>query len=250
MDDEDVVEIVKRAPILDALRDGSLSATRLEDRLSFSRSTIHRATNRLTALDMLEKRGDEFALTSFGRVAARRLEEYRRDLETGSRLAPFLNAVDSDIEFPVGLLSDATVTPPRPGRPHFVIKRASDLMADSDSLRMFSAVVSPVYVERCCEHAMEGASVTVIFDRQVLDILFDEYASEARAATREGELEVLVHDDCPFELFVFDDRVAMTAHRSSGGQTPFVESTNPDVYAWAERLFERYASHAEFATLF
>lgn len=250
MDDEDVVEVVKRFPILDALTNRPRTAAQLADRLSFSRSTVHRSTNRLADLGLLRKREDAFELTSFGRVATRSVAECRRDLDTASQLAPFLEAVETEVSFPVGPLSDASVTPCGRRRPHFAVKRVSDMLADSDSLRMFSGIVSPVYVERCCEHATDGSSIRAVFDRQVVDILFDDYASESKAACREGDLEVLIHDDCPFDLFVFDDRVAMTTHRADGSQAPFVESADPDVYEWAEQLFESYVSQAEFATLF
>ncbi|MDS0299684.1 DUF1724 domain-containing protein [Halogeometricum sp. S1BR25-6] len=253
MDDDDFVEVVKRLPILEALRDGSQSAGSLEERLSFSRSTVHRATNALASLGMIRKRAGEFELTSFGRVAVRCLSECRRDLDIADRLSPFLNAVDSDaadVAFPIGALSDAAVTSPNRGQTHFAVKRVSDLMRESESLRTFSAVVSPVYVDICCRQARRGASVEAVFDRRVVDILFDDYGSEAREAIRNGDLEVLICDDCPFELFVFDDCVAMTAHGAGGERTPFVESSNPDLYEWAEDLFERYKSDAEFATVF
>ncbi|MDS0294251.1 helix-turn-helix transcriptional regulator [Halogeometricum luteum] len=250
MDDDDLVEVVKRLPILEALRNGPQSAGGLEERLSFSRSTVHRATNALGALGMIRKRDGEFELTSFGRVAVRRLSECRRDLDIADRLSPFLNAVDADVAFPVAALSDAAVTSPDRGQAHFAVKRVSDLMRESKSLRTFSAVVSPVYVDICCRQARRGASVEAVFDRRVVDILFDEYGPEAREAIRGGDLEVLICDDCPFELFVFDDCVAMTAHGSGGERTPFVESSNPDLYEWAEDLFVRYKSDAEFATVF
>ncbi|MFC6724934.1 helix-turn-helix transcriptional regulator [Halobium palmae] len=250
MDDEDITEIVKRAPILDALRDEPCGANELEERLSFSRSTIHRATNSLADQGLIEKRDGKFELTSFGRIVGGRLADCRRDLDTADRLAPFLEAVEPGAEIPLGRFADATVTRPRAGQAHFAVKRLSDLMAESGSLRAFSAVVSPIYVDICCREARDGADVRAIFDRQVVDILFDEYASEAREAIDAGDLEVLIHDDCPFELFLFDDRMGMTAHDEDGNGTLFVETDDPDAYEWAESLFREYESEAEFATVF
>lgn len=250
MDDDDITAIVKRAPILDALRDEPMDGSRLEERLSSSRSTVHRATNRLADLGLIERRDGEFELTSFGRVVGERVADCRRDLDAAERLAPFLEAADGDAEIPLDLLANAEITRPEAGRAHFAVKRLSDLMAESASLRMFSAVVSPIYVDICCREARRGADVRAIFDRRVVDTLFDEYAPESREAARVGELELLIHDDCPFELFVFDDRVGMTAHGTAGDPTLFVESDDPAVYEWATALFDRYEDGAEHATVF
>lgn len=250
MDDDDVTEVVKRGPILDALRDEPQDANRLDERLAFSRSTIHRATNDLVDLGLLRKRDGRFELTSFGRVVEQRLADFRRDLDTADRLSPFLDAVEPGVELPLDRLADATVSGPERGRAHFAVKRISDLMSESASLRTFAGVVSPIYVDICCREAKAGAHVQAVFDRQVVDVLFNEYATEYREAIEQGELEVRIRDDCPFELFLFDDRVGMTAHDDGGQATMFVESTDATVYEWAEALFERYRSESEFATVF
>ncbi|MFC4359048.1 helix-turn-helix transcriptional regulator [Halobium salinum] len=250
MDDDDITEVVKRAPILDALRDEPQDANRLEERLAFSRSTIHRATNHLADLGLIRKREGRFELTAFGRLVGGRLVDFRRDLDTADRLSPFLDAVEGTVELPLDGLAEAEVSGPERGRAHVAVKRISDLMAGSESLRTFSGVVSPIYVDICCREAKAGARVRAVFDRRVVDVLFNEYAADYREAIEQGELEVRIHDDCPFELFLFDDRVGMTAHDDAGQVTQFVESDDPSVYEWAEGLFERYRSEAEFATVF
>jgi predicted transcriptional regulator len=250
MRDEEFAEVVKRLPVLEALRDGPHGTAELTDRLPLSRSTVHRATNALADLGLVERRDGKIELTSVGRIVTRRLSDCRRDVDTAERLAPFLDAVGSEIDVPLDLLADATVSRPDRGQAHFAVKRLSDLVSGSDSLRMLSAVVSPMYVDICCREATAGTAVRAVFDREVVDILFDEYASESREAIEHGTLEIRIHDDCPFELFLFDDVVGMTVQRAHGSVAPFVESSDPEVYEWAESLFERYDAAAEFATLF
>ncbi len=250
MDRNYITEVVKRAPLLDVLRDGPAEASELERRLPMSRSTIHRAAKSFVEWGLLTKTGGVFQLTNFGYVVADRVVGFQTQLDAAARLEPFLNTVDSPpLAMPLGRLSDATITEPEAGMAHIGVKRLTDLMADSTSLRMFSSVVSPIYVDLCYREARNGMEIAAIFDRRVVELLFSEYGSKSREAARVGKFEVRIHDDCPFELFLFDDCVAITAHDESGNPCSFVESTNPEVLAWGEQLYERYETEAEYATM-
>ncbi|MDS0476727.1 transcriptional regulator FilR1 domain-containing protein [Natrinema sp. 1APR25-10V2] len=100
------------------------------------------------------------------------------------------------------------------------------------------------------EQVQNGSEVVAIFDRQVVEILFSEYGRHAREAARTGCFEVLVYDQCPFELFLCDATVGIAAHDDNGFLRLFVESDDPDVLHWAESLYERYRDRSEYATLF
>lgn len=250
MDRKYTTEVIKRAPLLDALRDGPAEASELERRLSMSRSTIHRATRSFVEWGLLTKTDGVFQLTNFGHVVADRVAGFRAQLDAAAQLESYLNTVESPpLGLPLEQLGDATITNPKAGMAHVGVKRLTDLMADSTSLRMFSSVVSPIYVDLCYREALNGMEIAAIFDRRVVELLFSEYGSKSREAAREGQFEVRIHDDCPFELFLFDDCVGITAHDESGNPCSFLESTNPEVIAWGEQLYERYESEAEYATM-
>ena len=249
MDHDSLVELVKRAPVLQALGDSPASTTELEQRLCRSRSTIHRATTFLGERGFVRNQDGAFALTPAGEAVAEWLAETETHVETLDRLAPILNAAPA-VSFPVGSLADATVLQPQGEHVHFVVKRVTDLIRDAETLRLFTPVVSPVYVDICCRQVQAGTAVRAVFDRDVVDLLFEEYAETVRPAVREGTFEVLIDDDCPFELFLVDDRVGFTAHTGADEQLPFVESSDPTVYDWAEALFEECVEAGEHAHIF
>ncbi|WP_254538016.1 helix-turn-helix transcriptional regulator [Halomarina litorea] len=251
MERDDAPEIIKRAELLSHLREGPADTEALERNSSASRSTVHRAMRSLTEKGLVEDVDGTFGLTGVGEVVAARTDTYLSELESIARLEPLLNVVDADsVDLPLEHLTDATVVRPRAGHPHLAVKRLRDMLADADSMRMFSRVVSPIYVDIANRSVRNGAEIQAVFNREVVDVLFSEYGAESRESARTGRFEVKIHDECPFELFLFDERVGLTAHDSEGLPTAFVETSNPAVAEWAESLFGRYWSDAEYATLF
>jgi predicted transcriptional regulator len=244
-------ELFRRSELLAALLDGPKTPSELESESSLSRSTVHRATASLTEQEVLAETDGAFALTGFGRAVAREIVECRRNIVTADRLRPLLDEVDlAEVTFPLDHLADARITRPTEAHTHVAVARIADLLADSERIRLFSGVVSPIYLDMAYEEVREGTEVVAIFDRQVVEILFCEYGDDAREAARTGRFEVLTDDSCPFELFLCDGTVGVAAHDEAGGLRLFLESDDDRVYEWAESLYGRVRERSEYVTLF
>ncbi len=243
------VEVVKRAPVFDALLDGPKTAMELEEALSMSRSTIHRATQTFCDQGLLEKTERTFELTGLGEETANQLAAFQSGVRVACRLEPFLNTVPLDeVDVPVEHFEGATVTCPSARQTHFGVKRIIELIEESESLRMFTSIISPVYVDVAHREMLNGTDIEVIFDEELVDIIAEEYHEEAMEAFDSGRFDVLVYDGVPFELFLFDTKLGMAAHDDSGIPRVFVETDDPDAFAWAERLFARYRDLADSAS--
>jgi predicted transcriptional regulator len=257
MDDADpsetdalVAELAGRAALLDALTDGAATTGELERRIDCSRSTVHRATESLRDRGAVTRVDEGFALTGFGRALARETDRYRRRVATAAALEPLLDALPTDApEIPLDAFVDASTTEPDGRRLHVSLRRLRELVEGADRVRLLSSVISPVYVDLLSEAVLDGVDVAAVFDPAVVEIVFEEHARPVREAADAGAFEVRVGDDCPFELFVFDDRMALAAHDDDGHLQAFVEAGDPDAYEWAERLFERYRDAADPATV-
>ena len=245
-------EVVTRIALLDRLRDGAHTAGELDAALDVSRATVHRATASLVDQGLLTEGEDGYALTGFGVAVAEEVRAFRANVTTADRLAPFLDAVDPEMatEIPLERFVDARVVKSEPRRAHADVERIRELLADSESFRLFSRVASPVYVDAACCAAVDGRRVDAVFDPEAVEILFNSYADRLREAAAVGDLTVRVYDGCPFELFVFDRAVGVTAHDGQGVQHAFVETDDPAAHEWAERLFDRYVDRAELVTVF
>lgn len=247
----DPVELMRRSELFDVLLDGPKTPNELDDETSLSRSTIHRAIESLTSQFVLAETDDGLELTGFGRVVAGEISDCQATIMTADRLRPLLEEVDTTaVTFPFEHLADAEVTYPKQAHAHVTTKRITDLLADADRIRLFSGIVSPIYLEMAYEQVQNGTEVVAIFDRQVVEILFSEYGHNAREAARTGNFEVLLYDHCPFELFLCDTTVGIAAHDDDGFLRLFVESDGSDVFQWAESLYEQYRDRSEYVTLF
>jgi predicted transcriptional regulator len=242
--------LVKRSRLLELLREEPRTTAELEATLDLSRSTIHRTTTAFRGEGLVRKTGERFALTGFGEVAAAEVTGYRERFETASRLAPFLTTADSDVVPPLESFADAEVVAPDSRRAHAPAGRIADRIDATSSLRMFSGVVSPVYLERLSRQVRQGMEAEAVFDARAVEILFSEYREEIREAVRTGRFEVLVNDECPFGLFVFDGVVGLAAHDDQGIQRAYVETDDPDALAWGESIYERVRDDSRHATVF
>lgn len=246
IDQELVMETVRRHRILSELQTAAADATDLEDALEISRSTIHRATKSLLDLDLIRKTDGAFELTGVGEVVAEETASFTKRLDAAISLAPLLNLVDVDIDVPVEHFDDAQVTRPKPRQPHFSVRRIIELIEESDELQILSSVISPFYVDVAHREMLDGMEINAIFDERIIDIVLGEYERKAMEAIETGNFEVSVHSEVPFELFLFDDRIGIAAHDENGIARVFVETDSPGAVEWAEELFERYLEEAEW----
>lgn len=246
-------EAVKRAPLLAALYDQPMTLRELSETVSTSRSTIHRALGTFEEQDVVRKVDQRYVLTRFGRTVARQTRRFGTNIATARELDTFLNAVGgADVEVPLASFADAEVVRPRPHRAHEGVKRIIDLIESSDSLRMFSNVISPLYVDVARQEMVDGLELEVVFDERLVDPIGSEYAEEALQAHRTGRFDVHVAADVPFELFLYDGRMAMAAHDDSALPRMFVETETDAAVEWARELYRSYRSRAtrfDFADL-
>lgn len=243
----DLVKVAMlRGELLELLAEEPRTARALADQLSMARSTVHRATETLDDLELVDKSDQQFEITGLGDVAAEELRDLRTNLETASKLEPFLNTIDtSTVDIPLECFSESRVTRSRNRQAHVGVKRIIELIERTDSMRMFSSILSPLYVDAAHREILNGTEIEVVFDQELVDPIVTKYSEEAREAFDTGRFEVLLGADIPFELFLFDDRMGMAAHDESGVARAFVECPSPEAQAWAEDFYRDYADTAE-----
>lgn len=243
---EFLLEAVRRAPLLRALRSAPADAATLSESVDMSRSTVHRATNALQNHDIVEKSDGQYALTGLGEAVAEQTESFGTGAWTALALSQFLNSIDMNgNRIPVEHFVDATIITQQPRQPHANIHRIIKLIENSDSLRMLSTVISPVYVDVGYREMMNGMEIQAIFESEVLDIMRAQFTEQLRETTATGNFDVYAQTDIPFELFIFDDKMGMAAHTEGGNAEVLVECDDPAAMAWAEDLFVEYLSTAE-----
>lgn len=241
---EFLLETVRRGPLLELLLRGPASAAELSESIEMSRSTVHRATNTLEESDLIRQSDGEYELTSVGQIIAETTRNFGEQVWTAVALEPFLNIIDVDW-IPIEYFVDARITRPSPRQPHTSIQRIVELVEQSDTLRMLSTVLSPIYVNVGYREMMDGMEIEAVFDEEAIEIMVSRYMDEAIETIQTGNFDVYSHAGLPFELFVLDDKVGMAAHDENGIARLLVECDDPAAIRWAQEVYELHVSEAQ-----
>lgn len=249
--DQDVLfEVLRRRPVLDALRGGSLDRADLEAALDVSRATSHRITRNLLDLGLIQRVDGRFELTAVGRTLVDAADEFVGLTAAGIHLAPAVDALAHRNEVPpvpLSAFADATITTPSVGDPHAPTVRFLELLAESESLRGFDTwSVVPTYMAEFQQAIMDGTETELIDPVDVVEAVMADYPERCVEVCVSGNLTIRLHDDLPFGLAIFDDHVGVCVRQDgagrneTGGLTAFVDSDDPAVRTWAEAVFDEY----------
>lgn len=244
-------QVAKRASLLSELRSGPKTSTELEATLELSRSTVHRALTDFRDAGVVTRDDEGYRLTTYGRTVTRAVATYRDRVETATTLRPFLTAIEpDDVGFPIDALAGADVVSSDRRRAHVPLKRVVDRIESASSLKLFSSVASPLYLDALCRNVQSGAAVEAVFDARVIEILYAEYRDQIRDAVKTGRFEVLVDDGCPYELFVFDEgRLGLAAHDADGADRAYVETSHADAVSWGLDRYRTVRDSANHVTV-
>ncbi|MWG36972.1 helix-turn-helix transcriptional regulator [Halomarina oriensis] len=239
-----LVTLVRRGPVLAALRAEALDRRDLEARLDVSKPTVLRATGTLADYGLVERVDGRFRLTAQGEVVAAALDRFERVERAATRLGPFLATTDYGVA--VEHFADAEVTTRVPGDPYRPVRRFMSLVESTDRLRGFDvATIAPGNVETLYERIVDGMVTDVCYPESVVETIVESSPDRSADAASSGNLTLRVAEDLPCGLALFDERVALGGYDpETGALAAFVDTDDPDAYAWGEREFERFCADA------
>ena len=241
------IELLKRGDALAVLRDGPRSRRELMERLDVSRTTVHRIVRSLEAMELLTGPGGDLELSPFGSAVADEVATYRDRVGAAGRLRSFLETVpDATVGVDVGRFADARVTETKPTSPYGPVGRFMELLSASETLRGFdTTTIAPVYVGEIRDQILGGMETDVTYLPAVVEEIRDAYPEDVATAAESGMLTLRTHEDLPFGLAVFDDRVGLGGYDEETGMLRvFVDTDDPDVREWALDLYRRYRDEA------
>ncbi|SER58280.1 helix-turn-helix transcriptional regulator [Natrinema salaciae] len=248
--EDDLLELVRRHGVFEVLADDALEKPELAAAIEVSPATAHRIIASFRENAWITRTDGGYALTPVGKRLGQAVDAYRSAVVETRRLAPLYDLLSaSTLPAPADAdwFADATVTVVDQHDPYQPLNRFIDLLADTDSLRGCDTTsVAPTYVDDVHDRILEGMSVEIVFEPPVIDRLVSEYDDLTAEAFERDNLRLWARDDLPFGLALFDDRVGVGGYDPSVGiLSVFVDTGDPDAYAWGEQLFEQYRSTAD-----
>lgn len=247
MDSDVLIDLIRRAPLLETLRESPADRAEIQDRLGISRATCHRHTRLLEDMGAIERVDGRFRLTPSGDLLADALARFDREASAALDLAPVLEAVGAaPVAVDPGAFAGATVTSAERGDPYSPVARFVEIVRESETLRgLDAAVVAPLYVDEIQQRIVAGMWTEDVERPEVVENVLADYPERCMEACASGHLTVLLQDDLPFGLLLFDDRVGIGVAEPDGGPLRvFVDTDDPAVREWAEAVYEAYRSGA------
>lgn len=242
-----LIDLLRRSPLLEELQNDELDRRELQDRLDVSRATSHRHTRLLGELGVIEKTNGEFQLTESGQLLTDALVRFKREASSALQLAPVLEAVqDAPVEIDTGAFAGATVTSAEYGDPYSPVARFVALVRETEALRGIDLdAIAPLYMGEIQQRIVDGMETEDISYSEVTKDALEGYPEKCIDACASGYLTVQLHDDLPFALALFDDRVGIgVCERDTRNLREFVDTDSTEVRKWAEAVYEVYVSEA------
>lgn len=246
-DPDGFLELIRRAPMLEALRDGPLARAELEERLGISRATSHRFTRSLGNRGLIERVDGEFQLTLPGEAVTAAIVGFKAEAATALRLAPVLEVAGQTVPpFPLQAFTEATVTSADHGDPHAPMARYVSLVRETATLRGFDTwAIAPTYLEEIQDRILDGMVTELIDPLPVVEDIMDNYPERCVEVCVSGYLTIRLHDALPFGLAVFDDRVGIAVRDpDTGALRTFVDTDASAAREWADATYERFKAES------
>jgi predicted transcriptional regulator len=242
-----------RVRLLRALADGPASRRTLMEETGVSRTTLGRILNELAERGWAERRPDgRYVATATGDHVRRAFLPAVEGLETIRTLdgaAAWLPA--SVHEVGLAAFRDAVVHRPAPNEPLSFARELVDRVGSASRFRTLTYLAPPTdaFAETMHERIRDGGLETeFVFAGGLVEHLVEDPERSRRwhDSVEAGAVVYRYDGHVPCNLFLFDRQVLIPNTDPEKGKTgTFVESTHPDVGAWAADLFDRHRAAAE-----
>jgi predicted transcriptional regulator len=239
--------LIRCSPVLEVVREEPLDRREIEVQLGISNSTSHRHTRSLGELGLIEKSTGRFKLTEPGTAVADVVATFERDVAATLRLAPLLEAAcDTIPSCPIAAFADATVTTAERGDSYSHVKQFITLVTETNTLCGLDIdCIAPFYIDELTQRVLDGMEIEAIDFPDVLEDTMDNYPYVCAKVCVNGDFTPWLHDDLPFGLAIFDDRVGIGVRDPSGRRLQmFVDTDSPAVREWANAVYDSYKDEA------
>ncbi|MDY6779161.1 MAG: helix-turn-helix domain-containing protein, partial [Halobacteria archaeon] len=246
--DEILTKSVEYHGVLRSMRSGSVTRSEVEEIADVSSSTAHRILSSLIDNGLVEKRKNrEYVPTPLGEEIIQEVRGFRENTETATRLNQILESAESEgVDFDPRYFSEGEVVVSSPEEPYGPARRFMEVFRETDSLRLLVvSTSSPMFSEEKQKLIAEGRETEVVCPRSIVEATMETIPKEIIEDMMRN-LTVHVHDEPPFSVALFDDRVGVGGHdREKGTLEVFADTENEEAYEWGEEIYERYLEESD-----
>lgn len=250
IDEEALVECVRRESVLRALNDSSVGREEVGEAADVSESTVYRLLKFLVKQGIAEKvesGSDGYRLTPLGEAVLDETDRFRETVGRLSRMDRIVASVrGTDVEFDPSLFKHGIVTVSEEGQPYAPARRLTDLVGGAGEMRLLAeSAASTIFFGGEGRSASVGTDTEVVCPETVAEACVERVSDDGSGAI-DGLLSIPVQDKPPLTVALFEERVAVGAHDTESGTLDvLVDTGSREAYGWGERVYESYREEAE-----
>ncbi|ODR80099.1 hypothetical protein BG842_21020 [Haladaptatus sp. W1] len=232
-----------RARVVTALHeDGKGTVGSLSDRLSMSRSTVHRTLRTFTEYGWTQRVDGTYRLTEAGELVLDAYETLIRTIEWVEEYEELLTHLDdADGTFPIHGTTCANMVSATKDDPYRATTYIIDALTETsaDRIRCITPIVSPLFADAARRLLDRGARIELIVSEPSLESAVQRSA-EQRPPDSVARFELYsVPEDLPFGVTILDgERVLVSAFDERGNLRACLDGKNPDFVEWATSTYE------------
>jgi predicted transcriptional regulator len=246
-DSVSVVKYVERGEVLSSMREGGMRKDEIEKVAGVSSSTAHRILSRYIKDGIAErKEPGVYALTPTGEEVAREVEMFRDGVSNIKKLSTVIESADRHgVEFDPEPFKRGVVATSTSEHPYEPGRRCLEVFRETDELRLLVvSTATPRFWKEKQSLVAEGRETEIICPEDIVETSLDTISRD----TVEGlirNMDIRVHDDPPFSITLFDERIGVGGHADDGKLEVFADTDDAEAYEWGERVYERYREESD-----
>lgn len=246
-----LVRSSNRLAVLEAVREGPRPRHELRAVADASRVTLSRILGDLEDRGWVVRTGDGYEATPEGAVVAREVRRLFANLEAVGDLSLALQWLPVDLfDFDLAALSGATVVTPTDRDLTATVTWMGRRVRGARRVRNVATGVSAEVVDAYLDAAARGdRAIESVFFGHVFDVVAADPTLQEKVATMVDSDGITVRrydGDATPVLVTICDEVVLLCGRPEEASTPeVIETTDPEVLAWAESYFETVRADSE-----
>ncbi len=241
---------MNRIRLLKALRsEAEETVGTLGERLSMSRSTVHRSLRTFTDYGWARRVDGAYRLTEAGELVLDAYEELIHTIEWVEEYEEFLTYLGASNEtFPIHATRQARMVSATKNDPYRTITYLIDVLttASTDHLRGMTPILSPLFADAGRELLANGTQVELLASETCLQSA-TERSNEGRPSSSIDNFDLFrVPDGLPFGVLILDDeRVLLSVFDELGNLRACLDGESHDLVEWAETTYEMYRTESQ-----
>lgn len=238
-----------RLHLLSHLQEQPGSPGELADTLSISHRSVQRNLAQFVDRGWAEKRDGAYHLTPLGTLVADEHAAYIDALDTLEVFTVFYRYLpDREYAPDPAWLQGAMLVEATTENPQAPVQQYLEAVQefDTERIRMLSPVLSRLFHNAHAELAFQGVHTELVLSAALIQRARDRNPAEFDVVVSVDVLDLYRHPgEIAFGLTLGAQRVLIGAYDGQGQLQACLDATNPDLLAWATRLFERYRDRSE-----